>query len=237
MSGQNRSHASKANFDLVLQGPFVVCEAADNTSLLISAPDPKGKMTEHEDAALLTDFLDYRFTKEVQDYELTGDLHSGNMTIVNPQKIKRVEFKGPCPPSTRYHWSLKVPKPDEIYLTWPQSIRVGPSGQCKDAIPEVYSTRFVLRYRGVDVSKGFQVSHGTDTTKLQVMQIGSEGTMVFEMPPIGEHPDHDKEAYDAMAEIAGVKSCIYVPANRNNENGHTDCHAPLIYLYNGKVNH
>jgi hypothetical protein len=72
-----------------------------------------------------------------------------------------------------------------------------------------------------------------------VLEMGGVATMVFQMPPIGPHPDHDRMAYSDMARIADVNSCIYVPEKQpshigswpaENRNGHTDCHAPLIYL-------
>jgi hypothetical protein len=239
--GQDSSAHAKANFDLAIEGPFVVCEAADNQSLLIFTIDPTVKTNPHEDAGLLTDFLDFRLTEGTPNYELKGDLHPGKMTVVNSQKMKRAEFTGSCP-TTGYYWSLKVPRPDEVYFTWPESVQLGPSNQCASAAFATYSTRLVLRYRRVDVSKGFQVTDGTNSTPLNVLQIGSDATMVFQMHPIGEHKDHDKDAYAAMATIAGVDSCIYTPDHHqpsmlrstNNRNGHTDCHAPLIYLAGAK---
>lgn len=236
----------KGNLDLALQGPFVVCEAADNQSLLIYTIDPTVKTNPHEDAGFLTDFLDFRLTEGTKDYELKGDFHPGMMTVVNPQKIQTAEFTSSCP-AKGYYWSLKVPRPDEIYYTWPESVQLGPN-QCTINTPSgTYSTRFVLRYLGVDLSKGFQVTDGTNSTQLNVLQIGSEAAMIFQMPPVGVHKDHDKDAYAAMATIAGVDSCIYTPSSDtssdqahshsmpiksmpNNRNGHTDCHAPLIYL-------
>jgi len=237
--GQGNVPATKGNLDLALQGPFVVCEA-DDTSLFIFAPNPKGA-TEHQDAGLLTDFVDFRMQEGTTDYELKGDLHAGSMQIINPENMSRSEFAKGCP-TTGYFWRLKVPKPDEIYYTWPESLVIEHNDRCEGAPTrpaQSYATRFVLRYRGVDVAQGFQVSDGKNATDLKVLKIGREVSMVFQMPPIGEHPDHDKDTYAEMAKMAGVKSCIYIPTEQPSHlwppgqilrNGHTDCHAPLIYL-------
>jgi hypothetical protein len=243
--GQNSATNRKGNLDLALQGPFVVCEADDNQSLMIYTIDPTDIKNPHEDAGFLTDFLDFRLTEGTKDYELRGDLQPGTMTTMNPQGINRAEFTSSCP-NMGYYWSLKVPRPDEIYYTWPESIQLGSAKHCDaTTVSATYSTRFVLRYRGVDLSKGFQVWDGKTSTQLNVLQIGSDATMIFQMPPIGVHPDHDKNAYTAMATIANVDSCMYTPTSNqpadkphshsmptmtNNRNGHTDCHAPLIYL-------
>lgn len=234
--GQSSSATSLGNFDLALQGPFVVCEA-DNQSLLIFTIDPTDKKNPHEDAGFLTDFLDFRLTEGTPNYELKGDLHPGKMTVVNPQKMQRSEFTSDCP-SMGYYWSMKVPRPDEIYYTWPESVQLGQKQCDASTASATYTTRLVLRYLQVDLSKGFQVTDGKISTQLDVLQIGSDATMVFQMPPIGEHKDHDKDAYASMASIANVNSCIYTPdhhqpsmlRNRDDRNGHTDCHAPLIYL-------
>jgi len=236
---QENLSASKGSLVLAVQGPFVVCEA-DQTSLFIFAPNPKGA-TEHQDAGLLTDFVDFRMQEGTTDYELKGDLHAGNMQVINPESIHRSEFAVECP-TTGYYWRLKVPKPDEIYYTWPESLVIEPSDKCEGPPTrpaQVYATRFVLRYRGVDTSQGFQVTDGKNSTGLKVLRIGREVSIVFQMPPIGEHPDHDKETYAEMAKMAGVKSCIYIPTEQPSHlwpkgqilrNGHTDCHAPLIFL-------
>lgn len=238
-----------SNLDLLLDGPFVVCEANDGVSLLVFTPDPKVGTTQHEDAGLATDLLDYRFDKNVPKYELKKDqnLHSGNMQVYNPANLNTIQFTVAACPVSHYKWVLKIPKPDEIYYSTPESIFLEPLDQCiapaQGEKSKQYSTKFVLRYLGVDPSQDFAVSDGKNDTALKVLWIGSEALMVFEMPPIGEHQDHDKETYAQMAKIAGAKSCIWVdptqvshiwPKNHDNRNGHTDCHAPLIYLTGAK---
>src|SRR6266853_5212593 len=99
-----------ANFQLVLQGPFVVCEESAANDLLILVPDPKGVANQHADPGLSTALFDLKFTKGV-NYEVKY-LHTGNMKLANSD-AELVQFPGTCP-QDGYYVSVKVPKPDEI---------------------------------------------------------------------------------------------------------------------------
>jgi hypothetical protein len=115
---------SKAAFQLVLNGPFVVCEESDGAHVRILVPDLSSLSPPHTAPHFTTAMKEYEFA-DGGDYEIRH-LNSGRMRlqpVTNPLP-QLVQRQGTCP-TQGYFLSLRLSKPDEIWPLLPFEAVVG----------------------------------------------------------------------------------------------------------------
>jgi hypothetical protein len=249
VASSNHAASGKAYFQLVLQGPFVICEKGSD-DLLILVPDPTLLQDLHYYPHFYTALWEHEFTDvTTKDFELKNLPLAKKTTFAN-NDAEVVQYPGTCPKG-RYYMSLKVPRPLEIWRLWPVSAREGKD--CKHAKPRNLSTEIVLRYDSVDLGT-IKFWDGTDHD-VGLIAVGTEAMMTFEMNPVGDNANHDSYAFDSMAKMASVDTCVSdillqshaqsmkpelgsdAATKKLQEkllmfNTHQNCHAPIMLLCN-----
>lgn len=239
---------SKPAFQLVLNGPFVVCEESDGAHVRILVPDLSSLIPPHTVPHFTTAMKEYEFA-DAGEYEIRY-LRSGRMTLqaVTNSLAQIVQRQGTCP-TQGYFVSLRLSKPDEIWPLLPFEAVVG--DDCYSGKRAKWSTQLILRYTAVNLSE-VKFWDGKEEKDPELVSIGGEATMEFAVRPVGDDPGHDPSAYAAMAKMINIRSCVHnlttssmAPQQKRTVgekdlknpskgfvpySGHYDCHAPLILL-------
>lgn len=251
---QKSASPTGATLDLVLEGPFALCTSVPNNPNKFKVLVPS--VGNHFNPGFDSDFTEFPLCGGDYSLDIVG--HSGGSGKPPKQGPNGEIFDTAnmaCPPASDRFLSLLVDSPDQdisiASSTYATVTGSGVKGK------QLYVTRMVLSYQGVDLTK-IQVSRVSGDnckfptgvgTPFKFMQSATEGHLVFSMMPSRpDDPDHPDsiDAYAAIAEMLGLqRSVSFDPGNPHSPvvapqrqqsqkaiplGSHDDCRAPQILV-------